>query len=338
MYKAKFYKQLDNGRVQCGLCAHNCTIDPNAVGICGVRKNLNGELFALNYGLPAAVNLDPIEKKPLFHFFPNSITYSLGTLGCNFFCKNCHNWDISQCQDLEHGLAKLDFVSPERIIEEAIGNDCKSISYTYNEPTIFAEYALDIMRLAHENGIKNVWVSNGYMSPDCLDSIIPYLDAANIDLKSIDREFYLENCSAKLNPIIKNLVKIKQNNIHLELTSLIIPSLTDDIGMLNELAEFITSELDNDTPWHLSKFSPEISWKLQGLETTGEDRIYEAYQIGKDAGLRYVYVGNIPGDQKENTYCPKCGELAIRRMGRNIDRLDQNGRCIYCDRDLDIIE
>lgn len=338
MNKANFYKKVNNKIVQCTLCNHACKIEPGKVGLCGVRQNENGELVALNFGLPAAVNLDPIEKKPLYHFHPGSHTYSLGTLGCNFFCNNCQNWSMSQCKQTVKEMEKLNYVSPERIVEEAIGNDCKSISYTYNEPTIFTEYALKIMKLAHDNDIKNVWVSNGYMSAECLNEIMPYLDAINVDLKSIDPAFYLNNCSAKLGPILDNLITLKQNNIHLELTTLIIPSLSDDISMLRDLADFITSELDNDTPWHLSKFSPEISWKLQNLDPTGEDRIYEAYEIGKDAGLRYVYVGNIPGDQKENTYCPKCGELAIRRMGYHIERLDQGGRCIYCDRDLDIIE
>jgi pyruvate formate lyase activating enzyme len=194
------------------------------------------------------------------------------------------------------------------------------------------------MKYAHENGLKNVWVSNGYMSSACLRDIMPYLDAINVDLKSMDPDFYQDNCSAKLRPVLDNLITLKQNNIHLEITTLVIPTLSDDIAMLSDLADFISSELDNDTPWHITKFSPNLSWRLKHLDQTGEDRIYEAYQIGKDAGLRYVYVGNIPGDQKENTYCPKCGELGIRRLGANIERFDQEGRCTYCDRDLDIIE
>lgn len=338
MKEASFYKQGKNHTVNCRLCNHNCAIQDGETGICRARLNKNGKLYSLNYGYPAAQNIDPIEKKPLFHFMPGSLAYSIGNLGCNFKCDNCQNYALSQAENIASKCQALDYVSPERIIEEAIGNDCQSIAYTYTEPTVFAEYALDIMRLAHANDLKNVWVSNGYMSQECLDAVIPYLDAINVDLKSMDNSFYLHNCSAKLAPVLKNLKTLKQEQVHLEITTLIIPTLSDDIDMLARLADFIVNELDADTPWHLSKFYPDVSWKLKKLPATGEDSIYQAYEIGKDAGLKYIYIGNIPGDQKENTYCPKCDELAIRRLGYNVERFDQNGRCPYCDRSLDIIE
>jgi pyruvate formate lyase activating enzyme len=338
MREAEFYEKLNDNAVQCRLCNHFCLIKNDDSGICGVRKNKNGRLFSLVYGYPVALNIDPIEKKPLFHFLPGTNTYSLGTFGCNLACQNCQNWDISQLKKLEPKISNLDHYEPERIVEEALGNECKSISYTYNEPTVFAEYALDIMEIARSYGLKNVWVSNGFMSDDLLDRLIPLLDAINIDLKSMDGEFYKENCGARLEPVLANLKRIKSEQSHLEITSLIIPGMTDEIESLYRLAEFIAVDLDTDTPWHISKFSPEISWKLKSLKPTGEDVLYEAYEIGKEAGLKYVYIGNVPGDQKENTYCPSCGELAIRRLGYNIERQDNDGRCEYCDKSLDIID
>jgi len=338
MKEAKFYEKLNNNAVKCELCRHFCNIQKNKTGICGVRKNKNGILYALNYGFPIAQNIDPVEKKPLFHFQPGSNTYSIGALGCNFKCKNCQNWEISQVENIEGQIEQLNYVDPAKIIEEAIGNDCQSISYTYTEPTIFSEYALDIMKLAHENELKNIWVSNGYMSEQCLGAILPYLDAINIDLKSMDEKFYQKNCAAKLNPILENLKILKQEQIHIEIATLLIPTLSDDENMLKKIAEFIADELSAETPWHISKFSPGISWQLEDLEETGDLALYNAYEIGKDAGLKYVYLGNMPGDQKENTYCPKCGELAIRRLGYHVERLDDNGLCPNCEKELDILE
>lgn len=339
MKKSILYKNLPKKQVQCLCCGHFCVIKNNKAGICGARKNINGELDLLVYGYPSDLNADPIEKKPFYHFKPGSYAYSFGTFGCNLKCKNCFNWAISQDHaDMEKRRENLNFISPERIIENALGDGCESIAYTYNEPTVSLEYALEVMKLAQQNGLKNIWVSNGYMSSQALDAILPYLDAANVDLKSFSEDFYKENCQAGLGPILKNLVRLKQEQVHLEITTLIIPGKSSGIEMLASLSEFIAAELDSDTPWHISKFFPHVSWKLKDLPPTGEDMIYEAYEIGKSAGLKYVYVGNLPGDQKENTYCPKCGELAIRRFGSNIDRLDNSGRCAYCDRDLDIIE
>jgi len=338
MHEAKFYKKLKGNLIQCQLCNHFCAIKDGEVGVCRTRINKDGKLYSLVYGYPIILNVDPVEKKPLYHFQPGSFSYSLGTLGCNFACANCQNWDISQAKNIENKIKQMDKIDPDKIVEQAIGNDCKSISYTYNEPTVFAEYALDIMRLAREHNLKNIWVSNGFMSKQCLDDILPYLDAINVDLKSMDDEFYKNNCNARVKPVLNNLKIIKQAGVHLEITTLIIPTLSDSAEMLEQLANFIVAELDTDVPWHLSKFSPEISWKLKNSLPTGDDLIYRAFEIGKKAGLKYVYVGNLPGDQKENTYCPKCGELAIRRMGYHIERLDNKGRCAYCDKNLDIME
>ena len=338
MTPAQLYKKQDNNQVRCRLCQHFCVIESGQTGLCQARKNVDGELYSLVYGYPVAQNVDPIEKKPLFHFYPGSFCYSIGTLGCNFKCSNCQNFDLSQPKDLGARVTALDSVSPEKVVELAIAENCQSIAYTYNEPTIFFEYALDIMKIARRHGLKNVWVSNGYMSQECREAISPLLDAINIDLKSLDDDFYQDNCGARLKPVLDNIVYFKNEQVHLELTTLIIPSLSNDLDMLNKLAEFIANDLDRDTPWHISKFSPEISWHLKNLSPTGDDIIYEAYEIGKTAGLRYVYVGNLPGDQRENTYCPSCHELLVRRLGYDIERLDHGGRCPFCDHSLDIVE
>lgn len=338
MQEAKFYLIKNSNTITCQLCHHNCQILKNKTGICRVRTNQNNKLYSLVYGFPVALNVDPVEKKPLYHFMPGTFSYSLGTYGCNFSCANCQNWQISQAQKLDNLTKNLIYIPPEKIIDEALGNDCKSISYTYNEPTIFAEYALDIMKLAQKNKLKNIWVSNGYMSETCLDAIFPYLDAINVDLKSMEEKFYLTNCGAKLAPVLRNLIRLKQEQIHLEITTLIIPTLSDDLEMLNQIADFIVADLGDDTPWHISKFSPEISWKQRNLSPTDDDIIYEAFEIGKKAGLKYIYVGNMPGDENENTYCPKCKELVVRRFGYNIERFDSNGRCPNCDKDLDIVD
>jgi len=338
MLKTKFYKKLDNNKIQCQLCNHFCTIGDGRTGICRVRQNKEGKLYSLVYGYPVVLNIDPIEKKPLFHFQPESLSYSLGTLGCNFLCANCQNWDISQAERIEEKIKYLDFIKPEEIIKNALANNCSSIAYTYNEPTIWTEYALDIMKLARKNKLKNVWVSNGYMSPDCLKAILPYLDAVNIDLKSMDEKFYLKNCGAKLMPILENLKILKKEKIHTEIATLIIPTLSDNPAMLKKIAQFIARELSPETPWHISKFSSAISWKLKNLPETNDEIIYKVYEIGKKAGLKYIYVGNLPGDEKENTYCPACGQLAIKRVGYQIERFDKNGKCAKCGGNLNIIE
>ncbi len=338
MQQANFYNKIKGDSIRCQLCHQFCLIKDKATGVCRVRNNLGGKLYSIVYGYPVAQNIDPIEKKPLFHFQPGSLSYSLGTYGCNFKCANCQNWDISQADNIKKAVTKINYQAPEKIVEQAIENDCRSISYTYNEPTIWTEYALAIMKLARQHKLKNVWVSNGFMSQPCLTAITPYLDAINVDLKSFTDIFYKTNCQAKVSPVLENLKIIKQSAVHLEITTLIIPTLNDDPVMLKKIADFIFTELGSEVPWHLAKFSPEISWKLKSLSPTPDQTIYQAYDLAKAAGLRYVYVGNIPGDEKENTYCPKCGALVIRRFGYAIERFDIKGICPNCDNSLDIID
>jgi pyruvate formate lyase activating enzyme len=336
LFPARFYEKMPDRSARCRLCAHFCRIPDGFTGICGARLNRGGELFSLVYGRPRALNADPIEKKPLFHFLPGSLAFSIGTFGCNFKCANCLNYGISQVLDLKKHAAGNSVAAAE-IIRLARESGCASIAYTYNEPTIFTEYALDIMKLARQAGLKNVWVSNGFMSPDCLEAIIPYLDAANIDLKSMDDEFYKNTCRARVRPVLENLQTLKKAGVHLEITTLLIPGLSDGPKMLKQLAEFIRKKLSAHTPWHLSVFSPEISWQLGDLPKTDTKSVDAAYKIGQKAGLEFIYVGNIFNDDRENTYCPECRELIVKRTGYNIERRDQNGACPGCRKKIKII-
>jgi len=326
------YKKLKNKKVECLTCNHFCKLEENKRGICGVRENIEGKLYFLLFGRAIATHVDPIEKKPLFHFLPGSKTFSFATAGCNFRCLNCQNWDISQatkdsrltCEEIEEMGFDL---SPQEIVRFAKDNECQSIAYTYTEPTIFLEYAYDTMKLAKKGGIKNVWVSNGYMSEETLKLITPYLDAINIDLKFFDNRKYLKYCGAKLDPILANLKYLKKKKVWVEVTTLIIPTLNDKEKELRDIAEFIKKELGKDTPWHVSAFSPELSWQMQDFPETSEKTIKKAYKIGKDVGLDYVYSGNMPGLELEDTFCPQCGRKVIDRMGYRVKVLMEGKKC-----------
>lgn len=327
---ARFYKKLRDNKVGCELCNHLCIISEESTGICRVRKNIKGELYSLVYGRPAAINIDPIEKKPLYHFLPSSRTFSVGTFGCNFHCKNCHNYELSQA---DINSITPEFVEPERIVAGALKGKCPSISYTYNEPTIFLEYALDIMKLAKDKGLKNVWVSNGFTYQETLKEVIPFLDAINVDLKSMDGQFYQEVASARVEPVLDNLKFLHQAGVHLEITTLIIPTLSDGSDMLRRLTSFIASELGQEVPWHISRFSSAISWKLKDFPETDIASLKKAYAIGKEAGLKYVYAGSLD----ENTYCPTCKELVIERSFYRTTKRDINGQCPKCKQNLNIV-
>lgn len=335
------YKKIDAQTLQCQTCSHFCKIKKGRVGICGIRQNTEGKLYLLTYGKAAAAHTDPIEKKPFFHFLPGSTAYSFGTIGCNFRCANCQNYDISQMYSLKGKVKeyeKLNWgydLSPQEIVKEALKTGCRSIACTYTEPTVFLEHCLDTMKLAKEKGLKNVWVSNGFMSQKTLDAIVPYLDAINIDIKSFDDEFYKSNCGARLNPVLENCKRLVKEKIWLEITTLIIPTLSDDEKMLKKVAQFIKKELGDFVPWHVSAFSGAISWKLQHLPATPVAKVKKAYAIGKKAGLKYVYAGNIWEDDVENTRCPGCGKVAIKRVGYGVERLDKNGKCPGCGKKLD---
>ncbi len=339
MKEALLYKSNNDKSVDCRLCNNFCNIKNNCAGICFTRKNIEGKLYALNYNKLIAKNIDPIEKKPFFHYIPGSLTYSIATMGCNFHCLNCQNWQISQFNKIERldGQFPGENIKSIDIINDAKKNNCLSISYTYTEPTVFLETALDTMKLAHLNKLKNLWVSNGFMSKDCIDLILPYLDAINIDLKFFDDIQYKKISGGKLQAILDNLKYLKSKNIFLEITTLIIPKETNTKNQIQKIANFIYEELGKNTPWHISKFSPEISFKLLSKNATPHKDLEDAYQIGKKSGLEYVYIGNIATDTRENTYCPQCETLNIERQGYIITRNDKNGLCRNCNYNLHII-
>lgn len=336
MKEVYLYKKLADKKAQCRNCAHYCVILPGKRGICGVRENINGKLYALNYGKAIAVHIDPIEKKPFFHFLPGSYSLSIATVGCNLKCKNCQNWDISQAPKPDKPVLGED-LSPEEIIKIALKNKLPSISYTYTEPTIFLEYALDTMKLAKKAGLKNNWVSNGFLSQESAKLVIPELDAINIDIKSFSDQFYKENCGARLQPVLDTAKLMKKSGVWVEITTLVIPTLSDSEEMFKNIANFIKNELGPETPWHVSQFCGAISWKLQHIPDTPVETLEKAYQIGKETGLKYVYTGNVPGLPSEDTFCPKCSALCIDRTNYIINRHDKNGKCPKCGEDLDII-
>jgi len=337
MKEVYLYKKLDDKNAQCQNCSHYCVIRPGKRGICGVRQNIDGKLCALNYGRAIAMNIDPVEKKPLFHFMPGSRTLSFATVGCNFRCANCQNYDISQYPKTHKDIPG-DNATPEQIVQMALDNKTPSISYTYVEPTIFSEYALDTMKLARQKGLKNIWVSNGFMSEESRQMIIPYLDANNIDIKSFSDDFYKKNCGARLQPVLDTAETMKKAGVWLEITTLVIPTLSDDKKMLADIAQFIAKQLGKETPWHVTQFSGAISWKLEHLPDTPIETLKIAHRIGKDAGLKYVYTGNIPGMVSDNTFCPNCQTLCIERLGYTIRRHDEQGKCPRCGTELGIIE
>ena len=320
MYEASFYKQLESGQVKCQLCNHFCLIDEGRRGICGVRGNRDGKLYSLNYGKLIAQNIDPIEKKPFFHFLPRSTAYSISTVGCNFGCEFCQNSEISQASKNGGAVIGLE-VSPEEVVVAAKEFDCKSIAYTYVEPTIFYEFAREVSLLAKKEGIRNIWVSNGFMAREVLESMIEegILDAINVDLKSFSADFYLKKCKAKIEPVKENLKFLAKSPVWLEVTTLLIPNVNDSDSEIREAAKFVL-ELGDDIPWHVSAFHP--AYKMLDVSITSAETLVRAREIGLDVGLKYVYTGNIPGLEGENTYCPKCGF--------DINREYDCGECAGC--------
>ena len=326
---ALLWEKKESNKVRCFLCAHGCIISPGKRGICGVRENRNGELYSLVYGLLIAQNVDPIEKKPLFHVYPGSLSYSIATVGCNFKCSFCQNADISQSV-VDHGRISGREVSAQTVVESARNAKCKSIAYTYTEPTVFFEYALDVSRLSVNEDIINVFVSNGYMTFECLELMAPYLAAANVDLKSFQDAYYKNECKARLQPVLDSLKKMKELGIWLEVTTLLIPGLNDTDQELKDIARFIC-DLGPETPWHISRFYP--TYKLMNVPPTPTESVRKAREIGLAEGLQFVYTGNLPGDEGEKTFCPGCDSLLIDRAGYTIRKNNLvNAACPDCKR------
>jgi pyruvate formate lyase activating enzyme len=332
--EAYLYEPLEENKVKCNLCSHRCVIKEGRCGICGVRENRGGALETLVYGRLIARNIDPIEKKPLFHLLPGSLSYSIATVGCNFKCRFCQNADIAQMPSDRNGMIVGDYFSPQDIVDAALKGDCKTIAYTYTEPTVYFELAYDTAKLAHQKGIKNVFVTNGYMTPEALQMISPYLDAANVDLKAFTEDFYKTYCGAKLVHVKEMLKLMKSLGIFIEVTTLLIPGLNDDKQELKDLAAFLADSLGTDTPWHISRFHP--TYRLTNRPSTPVETLVMAREIGIKAGLKYVYTGNVPGESGEKTFCYKCGKTLIDRWGFYVrENLIEDGRCTYCGAKID---
>ncbi|MEA3371087.1 MAG: AmmeMemoRadiSam system radical SAM enzyme [Campylobacterota bacterium] len=324
-------KELDNGKVLCEACSQACVLSEGEYGICGVRKVQNAELKLLVYGVASALNIDPVEKKPMFHFLPNSEVFSFGTVGCNLSCSFCQNHEISQYpKEHNHQIVGRE-LSPSKAVALALENNCDSIAYTYNEPIVFFEYTYDTAKLAHEKGLKNIYVTSGYETHKALDLLTPYIDGMNIDIKSFSNEFYKEICGAKLKPVLECVKYAHSKGIWIEITTLLISGKNDSDEEIREIAKFIAS-VDKSIPWHLSAFHP--MYKMLDIPRTPESTLLRAYAIAKEEGLKYVYVGNVDNEEHESTYCPSCEKLVIQRSGRVgqyvNNKLEENGTCPYC--------
>jgi pyruvate formate lyase activating enzyme len=332
MKEALLYQKLDDGKVRCNLCAHRCLIKSGKAGICKVRENIDGILYTNVYGRTITQNIDPVEKKPLYHFYPGSAAYSLATPGCNFRCTFCQNWTISQITDKEI-IKSGNLASPDQIVRNAIKTGCKSIAYTYTEPTIFFEYSYDTAVLAHRAGLKNIYVSNGYMTDEMLEMISPYLDAINIDLKAFSDHTYRHITGARLQPVLDSLVKVRDLGIWLEVTSLIIPGINDMKEEISFMANFIAGRLGTNIPWHLSRFFP--AYKMKDVPVTPVKTLKMAKETGLEAGIKYVYIGNVINEEDMDTKCPNCGRVLIERSGFGMVRsYIREGRCPDCGQEI----
>jgi pyruvate formate lyase activating enzyme len=327
MKEAYLYEKGSKGKVRCLLCNHRCLIADGKRGICCVRENKKEILYSLVYEKLISANVDPIEKKPFFHFLPGSKAFSIATVGCNFQCLHCQNHEISQLPQDKATITGKE-VSCEEIVAMAQKYNCVSISYTYTEPTIFFEYAYDTAKIAHQKGLKNNFVTNGYMTAEALDMIAPYLDGANVDLKAFSEEFYKKTCGAKLKPVLESIATMHDLGIWVEVTTLIIPTLNDSEEELRKIARFIHS-LSPEIPWHVSAFYP--TYKMLDKPRTSAETIRRGREIGLEEGLRYVYTGNIPGEEGENTACPHCNNILIKRWGYQIaENSISEGKCPHC--------
>lgn len=333
MKEAMLWKKKD-GKILCYLCSHRCLIEGGKRGICGVRLNSEGTLYSLVYGKLVTRAIDPIEKKPLYHFMPGTTSYSIATVGCNFSCDFCQNWEISQ---VSHDGGKIygeDF-TPEEIAADARQKGCESIAYTYTEPTVFFEFAIDTGKVAHQLGLKNVFVTNGYESREAIDKMAGVIDAANVDLKAFNDEFYRRRCGARLRPVLEAIKAMHEVGIFLEVTTLLIPGENDSSDEVSQIAEFIVS-VSPDIPWHVSRFYPH--YKQRSKPWTQPETIFKALEIGKASGLKYVYAGNLPGGKYEHTWCPNCGNLIIERYGFASRKVGlKDSACSKCGEKLNIV-
>jgi len=328
--EAMYYKKLEEGRIECEICPRACKVAPKERGYCGVRENIEGTYHTLVYGRACSANVDPIEKKPLFHFLPGAKALSIATAGCNVECKFCQNWEISQFRPEQ--VRSMHF-PPEAVVWEARQNGIESIAFTYTEPVIFYEYMLDTAKLAKEKGVKSVMISNGYIKEKPMSELCEHLSAVKIDLKAFTEKFYEEQCSGKLQPVLDTLGLLKKKKMWYEIVVLIIPTLNDSEQEITNLCQWVHAELGPDAPIHFTRFHP--TYKIKNLPPTPASTLSHARDIGLKAGLNYVYVGNLPGHEGESTYCPGCKKVVIRRVGFAIlDLAIKDGKCKYCSRPI----
>ena len=324
--EAMFYEKLDNNTIQCHLCPRNCILKNGMRGFCRAREPRNGKHYSLVYGNPTAVHIDPIEKKPLFHFLPASTAFSIATAGCNLRCKYCQNWQISQLPPEE---TSNQYLPPRAVVEAAVKYKCSTIAYTYTEPSVFYEYMLDTAKIAKTSGIKNIYHSNGSLNPNPAEELAQYLDGANIDLKGFSQEFYSKISQGYLDTVLNTIKLLKKKSVQVEITNLIVPPLNDDMKSIRKMCQWIRDEVGRDTPLHFSRFSP--TYKLKNLSPTPVKILEEARKIAMRERLQYVYIGNVPGHEGESTYCPRDGKMLIRRIGYKV--LENNvvkGKCKFC--------
>lgn len=331
--EAMLYDKVDKA-LNCKICERRCVISQGKTGFCKMRENEDDKLYTLNYAAVSSAAVDPIEKKPLYHFLPGSMVFSLGSVGCNFRCKHCQNWGIAQTE-LENTPTRD--IPPEDAIRLAKEYECQSISWTYNEPTMWFEYTLDSAKIAKKEDIKTVYVTNGYMTEESFEEIRPYLDAANIDLKGMTDKFYRDLCDAKLQPVLNNILRMHDAQIHIEITNLVIPGYNDSDEDIQSLVKFLAEEVGVEVPLHFTRFYPQ--YKMHQVPPTEVKVLEKAYRMAKEAGIKYVYMGNVPSVDGANTYCPQCGEAIIKRDGFSVlsDEIKKTRKCPKCRADLNII-
>ena len=331
--EARFWKGAVDKKVQCNLCSHNCKIDEGMVGICGVRKNENGKLYTLIYGSCSSMAADPIEKKPLYHFYPGTNVFSLGTVGCNFKCKHCQNSSISTAMP---SYSHLRNITPEQTIELAQEQTCQGIAWTYNEPTIWHEFSFDSAKIAKKTGLYTVYVSNGYINEDPLREIYPFLDAINVDIKAFDDDFYKKVCKARLEPVLKTCEIAKELGIHLEITYLVIPGYNDSVDELRQFCSWVVDKLGSITPVHFSRFHPD--YNMTDVPVTPIETLQKIYDISKESGILYPYLGNVSLGEYENTICPNCGNICIGRGGCSVNLNGiMDGKCVKCGTSIPVV-
>ncbi len=327
------FDRLPDNRARCRVCSHRCIVGEGKFGICGTRKNINGKIHTTIYNTVSSEAVDPIEKKPLYHFLPGTHSYSLGSIGCNFRCEHCQNWNISQVSPEE---AYTRNITPEEAVKRARDSGCKSISWTYNEPAIWHEYTYDSAVLAKKAGLKTIYVTNGYITEEALRRIAPYLDAYRVDIKSFSEDFYKKICGARLAPVLESTRLARELGMHIETVTLIIPTKNDSIDEIIRIVRWVHDNLGPDTPMHFTRFHP--MYRMEDTYSTPVETLERAYDIAKNEGMRFVYTGNVPGHKYENTYCPKCNNLLIERKGFGVGEIRmRDGKCQECGERIPVV-